>query len=162
VTVAGLGIWMLAVGQIALGIIFFFFVLLWVWFLFSLVRYVPFLAELLRSVVGVFQQYPSSILAEFVAVVVQIAWAVFWGFTVLLIQKRFSANGVTGLSVYLCFSFFWTMQVIRNIVHTTHAGLVATWYFMANDQYMPPSPTAASFKRYATSPSLSFVVSLNY
>jgi len=127
----------------------FIFVLLWVWFLFSLVKYIPFLAELLRAVVGVFQIYPAAIFMEFVAVLVQLAWAVFWAGTLLLVQKKFESTAITGLSVYLCFSFFWTMQVIRNVVHTTHAGLVATWYFMNGDA-MPASPTAASLKRAVT------------
>jgi hypothetical protein len=53
--------------------------------------------------------------------------------------------------VFCFFSFYWTSQVIKNIIHVTIAGVFATYYFMAGSpQGMSKSPTLASFKRACT------------
>jgi hypothetical protein len=43
-------------------------------------------------------------------------------------------------------SFYWTAQVIANVVHVTAAGAVATWYFLAPNN-MPPGAVRGAFKR---------------
>jgi len=111
---------------------------------------IPFLAELLRTVVMVVQHYPATIVLEFVAVLIQAGWTMFWGYTLLVMQPKFSRDALTALTIFLCLSYFWTMQVIRNIVHTTHSGVIATWYFMTGTSYMPENPTLASLRRYVS------------
>ncbi|KAG0229810.1 putative choline transporter, neither null mutation nor overexpression affects choline transport [Actinomortierella wolfii] len=55
------------------------------------------------------------------------------------------------LIVACFFSFYWTSQVIKNVVHTTIAGVYATYYFLAGSpQGMGNSPTWASLKRSCT------------
>ena len=51
------------------------------------------------------------------------------------------------LNVYLLLSFYWVVQVIKNVVHVTVAGTVATWYFYED---IPHNPTLKSFKRATT------------
>ena len=54
-----------------------------------------------------------------------------------------------GLSCLFLLMFYWSVQVITNVVHVTASGTVATWYF-AGDDRMPRSPTPASLKRAMT------------
>lgn len=55
------------------------------------------------------------------------------------------------LIVFCFFSFYWTSQVMENIVHVTVSGLFATYYFlMGSDQGMTKSPTIESLKRACT------------
>lgn len=49
---------------------------------------------------------------------------------------------------FLLLSFYWTMEVIRNIVHVTTAGTVATYYFQRLS--MPPNVTGRAFWRSVT------------
>lgn len=55
------------------------------------------------------------------------------------------------LIVFCFFSFYWTSQVIKNIVHVTISGVYACYYFlMGSPQGMTKSPTWESFKRACT------------
>ncbi|KAI8606205.1 plasma-membrane choline transporter-domain-containing protein [Dissophora ornata] len=55
------------------------------------------------------------------------------------------------LIVFCFFSFYWTSQVMENIVHTTVCGVYATYYFMkGSPQGMSKSPTIESLKRSCT------------
>jgi hypothetical protein len=56
-------------------------------------------------------------------------------------------KGVNGFAIFfLIFSFYWTVQVLKNIAHVTTSGVVASWWLTPN----APSPTWASFKRAIT------------
>jgi hypothetical protein len=48
-------------------------------------------------------------------------------------------------AVFLILSYYWTSQVIQNLVHVTSAGTFATWYFLGESV---SNPTLHSFKRY--------------
>jgi hypothetical protein len=56
----------------------------------------------------------------------------------------------TGLPLGIIFaflvSFYWTQQVISNIVHCTSAGAVASWYFLSPNN-SPARPTVEALKR---------------
>jgi len=71
-----------------------------------------------------------------------------WISTLVFVARAFPA--ISGyLTIPLIFSFFWTSQVIKNIVHVTAAGCFATWYFL-NGTGMPADPTLKSFRRATT------------
>ena len=48
--------------------------------------------------------------------------------------------------MFLLLSLYWVVQVVKNVIHVTVAGTVATWYFYED---IPHNPTLKSFKRYA-------------
>jgi len=57
----------------------------------------------------------------------------------------------TVLYVYCLFSFFWTVQVIRNVVHVTVCGVFGTFYFLTGTPYLPASGvTSGAMKRAMT------------
>jgi hypothetical protein len=52
---------------------------------------------------------------------------------------------------FLLLSFYWTSQVLKNIVHVTCAGTFASWYFlMGSPAGMPANPTVGALKRAST------------
>lgn len=58
-----------------------------------------------------------------------------------------TAKSVSGLLYFaLLVSFYWGMQVARNVVHTTTAGTVASWWFQPHND----SPVGGAFKRSVT------------
>jgi len=104
-------------------VIFSLLVLIWILFFFSIRIWIPFAAEMLRAVANIITLYPSTWLVSFLTVLVQIGWTLFWCYTVLLVQHRFTDIAIKGLSAYLVLSFFWTYQTIRNVLHTTNSGV---------------------------------------
>jgi len=64
-------------------------------------------------------------------------------------QSLTQSNGIAYLlAVFFVFSYYWYSQVVKNTVHVTAAGMVATWYFMKGA--MPANPTLKSFGRAMT------------
>jgi len=61
----------------------------------------------------------------------------------------YDGKGYTGAVFAMVFSFYWTTQVIRNLLHMTVAGVVGNWFYYT-DANMAPSPTWNSFKRAST------------
>ncbi|KAF9291320.1 putative choline transporter, neither null mutation nor overexpression affects choline transport [Mortierella alpina] len=119
---------------------------------------IPFATEMLRAVTAISKKYPATFVLALFGLVVQIAYSVYF-ITVISGCYEMYYDRETGstpgklkaLIVFCFFSFYWTSQVIKNIVHVTIAGVFATYYFMAGSpQGMSKSPTAASFKRACT------------
>ena len=48
--------------------------------------------------------------------------------------------------IFCLLSLFWTVQVVKNVVHVTCAGTAASWYFQTADA----RPAMASLKRACT------------
>lgn len=143
-------IWGIASGLYIYSIFFGLALLLWVFFFFSIRPFISFTAELLRTAATVAGQYPTTQLTAFVFLLLKIGWIFFWSYTVMLVQHKFSATAINVLSTWLIFTFYWTFQVLLNLVHTTISGFYATWYFMSGTYGMPASPVFASFKRAST------------
>ncbi len=62
---------------------------------------------------------------------------------------NFTVRSPYGLSLLFLLLFYWSTQVITNVVHVTASGTVATWFFAGNDQ-MPRRPSWLSAKRAMT------------
>jgi len=52
--------------------------------------------------------------------------------------------------IFVLFSFYWTSQVIKNVVHVTVCGVFGSFYFLTNTPHMPTSPTLGSLSRATT------------
>ncbi|EPY24959.1 hypothetical protein AGDE_12086 [Angomonas deanei] len=55
----------------------------------------------------------------------------------------------TSYIIFVIFGVFWVQEVMRNVMHVTSCGVVATWYF-AGEARLPPSPIKSSFTRAVT------------
>jgi len=138
---------LLAQGSITGAIIIYFFGLLnalifWWWR-----DRIPFASAMLETVADKLHDYPAMLHTAYLSLVIHIVYLSFLFWTISVTQT-FGDNTASGLLVFLIFSFYWTTQVIRNVVHVTVSGAVATWYFLS--PRMPPNPTLSSFKRSVT------------
>lgn len=142
---------------------------------------IPFATVMLESVTDILAQFPGTTLAAVSGLLVNVAWLGLWTITVFGVIVRYQNSGqeaLAALFVFMAFSFYWTTQVISNVVHVTisgsynigmavdywlplltldsFAGVVATYYFLgsadpAGKVTVPVSnPTGSSFKRAMT------------
>ena len=54
----------------------------------------------------------------------------------------------TGVLIVLLFSLYWTIEVARNVIASTAAGTIGTWFY--NSLNMPPSPVKDALIRSCT------------
>ncbi|KAG9323267.1 hypothetical protein KVV02_000161 [Mortierella alpina] len=119
---------------------------------------IPFATVMLQTVTSISRSYPATFALAFLGLFMQIAYSVYF-MTVIagtyeLYYEPATSTTPTKLKVLIVFcffSFYWTSQVMANIVHTTVCGVYATYYFMAGSaQGMSKSPTVESLKRACT------------
>lgn len=137
-----------AKGAVWVGIIFLFCAAINGLFFYFWRKRIPFATAMLKTVAHILDTYPAPTYYAYVSLLVQFAWVLLWMPTFVLIQ-RYTSTGAAVLSIFLIFSFYWVSQVIKNVVHVTASGLVATWYFLSGVG-MPPNPTQKAFKRATT------------
>lgn len=112
-------------------------------------------AVILGTVVDFIDRFPATIYFALLFIVLQAVWMVVFMFCAVGIFTQAQVNRQKGDDTYplllfiLMLSFFWTSQVLKNIVHMTNAGAMATWYFYPDDQ-TPPDPTWSACKRALT------------
>jgi len=109
---------------------------------------IAFAIEMLSVSASVITAYPATQAISYLSIFVKLCFFSFWTATVVYAQRLPSNGSSAGAFVFLIFSFYWTFEVIKNVVHVSVSGTVATWYFMANN--MPENPTLGAFKRAVT------------
>src|SRR5258708_3788181 len=89
---------------------------------------------MLETVVNVLQMYPATLYFALLSIVFQIGWALIWLMGVASIFNSMDRQNPpptdgqrAGAYFGLLISFYWTSQVIKNIVHVTVAGTFASW-----------------------------------
>ncbi|KAG6549167.1 hypothetical protein Mapa_009393 [Marchantia paleacea] len=133
-------------NSVAVGIIFILFAVLQAFYAHWVRFRVPFAAALITKVIMVTGQYPACYIVSYLAVFVAVGWMALWSFGAsgAIATMSNAAAIVFGLLV----SLYWTMEVIRNVVHVTVAGTVGTFYFQQHN--MPRDPTVHAFRRSVT------------
>eukprot|EP01113_Clastostelium_recurvatum_P015021 TRINITY_DN18283_c0_g1_i4.p1 TRINITY_DN18283_c0_g1~~TRINITY_DN18283_c0_g1_i4.p1 ORF type:complete len:562 (-),score=125.66 TRINITY_DN18283_c0_g1_i4:44-1681(-) len=137
-------------GSYIMGIIMIVIALLnalvfWMWR-----KRIPFAAAILSSVCKVLLRFPAPSYFSYLSGLVLLGWTVLWLITVSQCQKYTGyASGI--LTAYLFLSFFWTTQVVKNVVHVCTSGLMASYYFYSGSPNgMPGNPTLGALKRACT------------
>ncbi|CAG8519071.1 1862_t:CDS:2, partial [Scutellospora calospora] len=150
-----------------LSIIFVIFGILYLICAFSWRNRIPFAAIMLETVVSITRKYYGVIIMGFIGLIFQVGWSVLWLLSLIgtyqYLDATYCTQGVNGqktckntglfylIFVYLLFSFYWTSQVIKTIVHVTSSGVYATYYFLeGTPQGTGSTPTLSSFKRATT------------
>jgi len=112
---------------------------------------IPFATAVLTTVSLRIQDFPAMTYTAYIFLFVQFAWVTLWIHTATMSQN-FATTRVTAIifGIFLILSFYWTAQVIKNVVHVTASGTFATWYFSSSSVGIPPNPTLNSFKRATT------------
>jgi hypothetical protein len=153
-------------GQYFAAVIWLLFAALYAWAYWSWRFRIPFAKVMLKTVTSITKQFPSTILVGVGALLVQFAYCCWWILTLIGLSlanstvengnPKLSHGASYGLYIYSLFTFYWTSQVIGNVVHITVAGLFATVYFKGvvgpDGQLTVPvqNPTSAALKRALT------------
>ncbi|PKB99360.1 DUF580-domain-containing protein [Rhizophagus irregularis] len=132
---------------------------------------IPFAAIMLETVTTLTKKYYGTIIMGLVGLVIQVGWTILWIITLIGAKDKFyessgcgETQNVKGRSsfscsqptlylivLYLVFSYYWTSQVIKTIIHVTDSGVFATFYFLEGTPSGTGStPTLSSLKRACT------------
>lgn len=162
-------------GQIIIGAILALLALLSFWYVFidvydcillyirSYAQYakkrIPFATANLVVVAAAVQEHQTMYCVALMVVVVQIVWVIVWALASLGLADKLNdgektANGETatlsttsqGAYFGMLVSFYWGLQVVKNVAHVTFAGTVAQWWFSLENK----GATASSLKRALT------------
>ncbi len=109
---------------------------------------IPLAAVFLEAVVDVLKSYPATLFTAFMGMILEIAVAFLLVLGAIGVQERFDGNGL--LYLFVVFSFYWSTETVKNVVHTTVAGVFGTFYYLAGTAHMVNHPTLSSFKRAMT------------
>ncbi|OWZ17384.1 putative membrane protein [Phytophthora megakarya] len=83
--------------------------------------------------------FPGVITSAYMALLAQAVWVMIWGVAVMgVLAKAVSHLQDSSSFGNTCFffmllSFFWFVQVVKNVVHCITAGTVGEWWFGAHD-----------------------------
>jgi len=141
-------IYFFVANQIFAAVILLIFTVISVIYFIAIRKRIPFAVEMITSVIHIVQRYPATQITAYISILVQIAWTALW-VSAFGVSQRFGESSLIYVAtVFLIFSYYWVFEVIKNIVHVTVSGLIATVYFMGD--MMPANPTVGSFKRAVT------------
>lgn len=135
--------------------LFFLAAILW-WYTKAIWHRIPFAAANLKAAVSCVQSNGGMALLALLKVPLLTAWVIMWSYVFscvmnspwMLSQEHdmivtddqinntpstHDSEGISGIGISaimgLLLSFYWTSQVLHNVVHTTIAGNVGTWWF---------------------------------
>ncbi|KAK5577109.1 hypothetical protein RB653_002047 [Dictyostelium firmibasis] len=150
--IVGYCIYFFVTGFIYLGIIFAVMAFFIILFYISCRGRIAFTATLLSNAVAIIKEYPSAIRAGYISVFINFIWFIIWGSAFVRVNIVYTGAIQTCINVYLVFTLYWVFHVIKNTLHTTVSGLLATWYFCSgpNGVGMPHNPTLGSARRALT------------
>lgn len=140
-------LYFLSMHAIVLSIILFFLAAGVCLFFFLCRHRIEFARFMLEKVSELIVRFPNTAWVSFGSLLPLVGFMIFWTVCSALALRIESAQ--YAVWVYLVFSFFWTTQVIKNVVHVTVAGVFATWYF-AGEANMPAKPVKGALKRAMT------------
>jgi uncharacterized membrane protein len=143
----------IVLGAVPGAVIFGILALLNIWWVYSIKSRIPFAIAVLETVVGAVQKHPATVGVSFGSIFVHIAWNLLWVFGAFGVlngfqNKKYDESSTGSVSFFLLLSYYWTSQVVSNVVLTTCAGVIAEWYFRA--PYQQPKATSRSLKRAMT------------
>eukprot|EP00455_Lapot_gusevi_P023697 TRINITY_DN2459_c0_g1_i1.p1 TRINITY_DN2459_c0_g1~~TRINITY_DN2459_c0_g1_i1.p1 ORF type:complete len:490 (-),score=187.34 TRINITY_DN2459_c0_g1_i1:102-1508(-) len=142
------------IKQIGPAIIFLLFTVLLLCLAFCLTSQVAFTVMLLNIVMDLVWQYPGLIVLglasiPFKALLLFPPIEVFvWAIHALKFKVLTQGNAF-GMIIASFLCFFWALQVVVYIVHTTVAGVAASWYFR-DAQPAQPNATSKALRRALT------------
>ncbi|CAI5736985.1 unnamed protein product [Peronospora destructor] len=123
----------------AIGFLNLFFALMIITYYTSVRRSIAFAASNLTAASRILRMFPGVITSAYMALLAQGLWVVIWGTAVVGVFAKAVGNlhdssffGNTCF-FFMLLSFYWFMQVAKNVVHCITAGAVGEWWFGAHD-----------------------------
>ena len=144
----GFGIFIAISGSIFLSILIFLIIIIqiiWMYFIRSRIAFATALIILSIDSLNILASYTYFI--SFIGIIMQTIWLIIWmmGFSYSIDGTK-STESVIFLYII---AYYWTFQIIKNIVLCTICGCVAVWYFLY-PSHLPNKPVFNSFKRSIT------------
>lgn len=115
-------------------------------FFYSVRRRIPFAAAMLSVSSSALSQRMGTVWVTLGMAVLQVVWVGVWSFAVIGIYAKATSSQRAGLYLLLALSFYWTLQVLRNVAHVTTAGTIASWWCTPGD----PDMCKNAFRRATT------------
>jgi hypothetical protein len=145
----------IAVGSVT-GVIFgAIFLVLNILFVVSVRSRIPFSAAILTVAIESTRVYPSVYFWVIFGIILQIAYSFLFFVTAgpimysLNNKMDVSNNLIYFIYFLLALSFYWTAEVIVNLIHVTVAGIAGSWYFLY-PQRAPSNVSTGAFRRSIT------------
>ncbi|EQC31173.1 hypothetical protein SDRG_11099 [Saprolegnia diclina VS20] len=98
-------------------------------------------------------RYPVILLIALAATLVQVGWVLIWAVATYAAVnhgeytstdgKGYNGAQKFGIFTLMLLAFFWTLFVIRNVVHVTTSGTVAAWWYNADNERKSMTSTTA-------------------
>lgn len=116
---------------IIIGAFFLLFNIIFVILFFLWRKRIEFSAQLLSAIIDILTYFKGTFLISAIGMIAYMIWFFVWMIFVLAFQQYVEVSPyLAGLFIiFALFSWFWTCQVIKNVVHTTITGTVGMWYF---------------------------------
>ena len=127
-----------ASGAMPLGVFFLILFLIASYYAYKVWARVPYAAANLVTAVTAVRANMGLAVYAYWSVIVLFLWSIVWALSsssTIFVTAGCNAEGecensVSGILIFLFFlSYYWTTQVIANVVHVTTAGTVGTWWF---------------------------------
>jgi hypothetical protein len=132
----------IVVGAIGVGVMAGIGLVLTIYYTYVVWRRIPFAASTLVTALTAVKCNMGLAFFAYNNLVVTFLWALWWATAFVATfyvmgncnAEGYCENEINGFLVFLFLvSFFWTSQVIKNIVHVTVAGTVGTWWFVPGE-----------------------------
>lgn len=152
---AVLAVVFLWVGVVTYALLWAFSFLMTAWYA-KLVWYrIPFASSNLRTALSAIQTNAGVCVLAYGMTGLAIIWMIVWFLAYVGVGFQTSGDGSFNpnvlMSLFLIFSFYWTIQVFQNVLHVTVSGVVGTWWFAPHDAMSVFSPAIVdSFRRATT------------
>jgi hypothetical protein len=162
------GVYYLVMGLYFAGALGVFFALIYMLAWFGWKSRIPFSTELLVAVIRIMKMYPMMFVFVVVAVVLQAAYTLWWSVTLYAVDYRWgwqrcqvgggsstagcqSTAGYGWIIAFMALSFYWTTQLMKDVLHIAIAGTFATHYFFyGTAQGVPRYNAALALRRACT------------
>jgi len=112
-------------------------------------RRIPFATTCLELGIEVVKAYPAIVYSALAAVFFQAAWIAVWCVGVYGYVDHMDDQGEDlspGVVFLLILSLYWTLEVVKYVVHCTTSGVTAAWYYTPDSH----NPTLGSLQRALT------------
>mmetsp|Transcript_1175 Transcript_1175/g.1426 ORF Transcript_1175/g.1426 Transcript_1175/m.1426 type:complete len:481 (-) Transcript_1175:260-1702(-) len=156
--VAALGFYL---GDMVLGVFGSIFFLLMVCYVYCIWSRIPFATANLKTGCAAVRANCGITFLAYIVTAVAFGWTILWTVVMVGVQDKLitceQVNGVNqctspnyGLLFLLFLSYFFTHQVLSNIIHVSVAGTVGTWWFMPGESGFCGGAVLGSFFRTIT------------
>ncbi|ORX36900.1 plasma-membrane choline transporter-domain-containing protein [Kockovaella imperatae] len=150
------------------AIIFVVIALLSAFFYWTMRRRIPLARLLLQTTMDITKHHPVVYLIVLLGLILQTAWSIWYAFTCVAIYVRWtpgspscgtnscSSGKVAGLIFFATFVYYWTSQVIANVILCTlSGGIFGGWYYYGPRAENSGLPKRASLKAFVRASTLS-------